>query len=534
MRPYQLRTGVKLLTSFQARSWVSASPFQSTKHWRSELVRARVSEPDVATVTEIQNLSALPSDKIEEVGRKNMQLRNILNRTRWPNLTCFEANGRVYDLPLRKSCAELGAAKDATLRFLAGFFDGDGCVSCQSNFSLSGCTLCVSQSFDQAEVLMLLHNTFGGAITATGVGVGLRRPLLRWRVSGQSCRTAARLLAPHSIAKQKQLLLAAMWPESKAQREERKAQLRVLKDYDSAVAGACSWEYLAGFFDAEGCIHQQRGGASLCLIITQKHPTVLECLREFLEQNRFADVSLRNVRACPRMYELGICSLPACKQVLHHMLGAGLLGKARQAALAVTLTRQNAASIRAELAGLTGNQQFAKRLDNAGYARARRISAAQQQVACLERRGQRQQAESKQCEIEVWRHEHKLLNGRRENNQLFEYIRYIQSLHDSNCRSSDAYTNISSRSSTRMMQNELSAKESTSDTEPPRITASRVIYFHSEAHGQESVASVAEDCMIAVAMSFRQHRASDASCLSELFCGGLTTHDRIDTDEGRK
>ncbi|CAE7245549.1 unnamed protein product [Symbiodinium sp. CCMP2456] len=442
LRPCQLRTCVKLVTSFQARSWVSSSPFQSTKDPRSELVRAcqcGQAEPHAAAVTGIQNLSALPSDKVEEVGKKNMQLRSILNRTQWPSLTCFEANGRMYDLPLRTSCADPGTAKDATLRLLAGFFDGDGCVSCHSNFSLSGCTLSVSQSFDQAEVLMLLRNTFGGAITADRmVGVGLCKPVLRWRVCGQSCRRAARLLAPHSITKQKQLLLAAMWPESKAQREECKTHLRSLKDYDSAVAGTCSWEYLAGFFDAEGCIHQRRGAASLSLIITQKYPTVLECLREFLEHNRLADVSCR-VRACARMHELAIHSLPACKQVLHHLLGAGLLGKARQAALAVTLTRQNAASIRAELADLTGNQQFAKRLDNAGYARARRIKAARQQVACFERRGQRQEAESKQYEIEVWRHEHKLLNGRRENEQLLEYIRYIQSLHDSNCRSSVAY-----------------------------------------------------------------------------------------------
>ena len=439
MRLCQPRTCAKLSTSFQARSWVSASQFQFTKHPRSELVTAcGKPEPDVlvATGTESHNLSAHPSDKVEEVVKKNMQLRNILNRTRWPNLKCFEANGRVYDLPLRKSCAEPFTAEDATLRFLAGFFDGDGCVTCQSDISLSGCSLTICQSFDQAEVLMLFRNTFGGAVTASAVGMGLRKPTVRWKVYGQSCRRAARLLAPRSITKQKQLLLAARWPESKSHREECKAQLRVLKDSDSAVAGACSWEYLAGFFDAEGCIHQRRGGASLALIIAQKHATVLECLRQFLEHNGCADVSFRKVPPRTGVHQLSICSLPTCKEVLRNMLGAGLLGKAKQAAQAVTLTRQNSASIRAELAGLTGNQQFAKRLDNAGYARARRIAASQQQVARFERRGQRPEAESKQREIEVWRHEHRLLNGRHENKQLLEYIRYIQSLHDSNCRGS--------------------------------------------------------------------------------------------------
>ena len=44
------------------------------------------------------------------------------------------------------------------------------------------------------------------------------------------------------------------WPAAKSHREQCKAELRALKEYDSAVAGPCSWEYLAGFFDAEGSI----------------------------------------------------------------------------------------------------------------------------------------------------------------------------------------------------------------------------------------------------------------------------------------
>ena len=53
-------------------------------------------------------------------------------------------------------------ASEPVLAYLAGFFDGDGCVACASG--LSGCYLSTAQSFDQAEVLMLFYETFGGSI----------------------------------------------------------------------------------------------------------------------------------------------------------------------------------------------------------------------------------------------------------------------------------------------------------------------------------------------------------------------------------
>ena len=76
---------------------------------------------------------------------------------------------------------------------------------------------------------------------------------------GQSARNAAQLLAPHSITKQQQLLLAAEWPDARSRREECKTELRALKESRlGRLTGLCSWEYFAGFFDAEGYIHQHR------------------------------------------------------------------------------------------------------------------------------------------------------------------------------------------------------------------------------------------------------------------------------------
>ena len=218
-------------------------------------------------------LSANPCDALQEVQRKNQDLRKYKKKLPWPKLKCFAANGVIYSLPLRADSKEPSQRPaEASLAYLAGFFDGDGCVCCRP--CLSGASLKVGQSFDQAEVLLLCQQTFGGSISQESRGIGLRKPSLQWQAYGQSARAADSLLAPHSLTKQKQLLLAAEWPDARSRREECKAELRALKECDTAVAGACSWRYFAGFFDAEGCISQLQAGVSLRLIIVQKHPQV--------------------------------------------------------------------------------------------------------------------------------------------------------------------------------------------------------------------------------------------------------------------
>ena len=316
---------------------------------------------------------------------------------------------------------------EAMLAYLAGFFDGDGCLSCVVD--LSGCALRVGQTFDKAEVLMLFYHTFGGSIVLQrGGGLGLRKPILVWRACGMPARRAAQLLAPRSITKRAQLLLAAQWPKAKSHRRDCKAALGRLKEYDSAVAGRCSWEYCAGFFDAEGCIDPQRGKASLVLRIVQKHERVLNCLREFLAQSLGKNATLANSGGSAHV--LLVCGLSFCKQVLQHLLVAGLRCKARQAELAVGLTRENAVQVGTELGRLTGNQMFGKRLDAAGQERARKIQAARSRAAHLKRRGQLAEALVNLGEAEVLKQEHALLKAYLENQQLVEYMRGLQNLHD--------------------------------------------------------------------------------------------------------
>ena len=358
---------------------------------------------------------------------QNRQLRAQLSKSPWPILSCFSSEGQTYSLPLRAESRDLSRLpSEPVLAYLAGFFDGDGCVSCETN--LSGCFLSIGQSFDQAEVLMRFYEIFGGSITLQNRGLGLRKPTLRWMACGRSARNSAQLLALRSITKQTQLLLAAEWPDARSCRDECKADLRKLKEYDSAVAGPCSWEYCAGFFDAEGHIKQQRGRASLVLRIAQKHPRVLMCLREFLAQSLRTDATIAKSGGSARM--LWVCGLTSCKKILQHLLAAGLLRKAEQAKLVLGLTTETAVQVHAELGRLTGNQMFGRRLDAAGLARARKITATRGEAARFRNGGQLAEATAKLREVEVLKKEHDLLNAYRENYHLVEYMHKVQSLHN--------------------------------------------------------------------------------------------------------
>ena len=372
-------------------------------------------------------LGAEPSDTLKEVQTKNEQLRVELRKSRWPELRHFSSNGRNYILPLRAESRDSSLLpSEAKLAYLAGFFDGDGCVACQAD--LSGCVVQVAQSFDQAEVLMLFFETFGGSIALQKGGLGLCKPTLRWLACGQSARRAAQLLAPQSITKREQLLLASQWPAANSDRLECRAELRALKEYDSAVTAPCSWEYLAGFFDAEGNVDQQHGAATLVVQIVQKHPRVLKYLRDFLARRLGKGGTIS--KSGESAHVLRVCGLTSCNHIMQQLLAAGLLRKAKQAKLVLGLTSESAAKVSAELGDLAGNQKFGRRLDTAGHERARKIKNAQAQAARLKRRGQIAEAMAKLGEVEVLKEDHQLLKACRENQQLLEYMHRLQSLQD--------------------------------------------------------------------------------------------------------
>ena len=378
-----------------------------------------------AVAADVASLVAVPDDPLQVVQAKNMQLRRFIKTLRWPRLGSVDVNGRNYELPVKwQSTAAAhvtGMRQPARSRYLAGFFDGDGCVFC----NLSGCDLSVGQSFKQAEVLMLFLATFGGSVRRKSDGVGFRQPALVWKVSGLQARSAASVLAPYSITKRKQLELAAAWPKEEHRREECKQQQHALKRTDSAVPGEITMEYLSGFFDAEGYVHH-RGGVRLTIDIRQKFGTVLKCLQEFLAQDLGIGVHLANYSG---FWVLYTGRRSNCTAILHAMLEAGLVCKAEQARLSLQLTAENTSEVRAALAEQVGNQSFGKSLDEDGLKRCRRIEVAHKKVRRLRSQGKHSEERALVETVEVWQAEHKLLNSRHENHQLREYAAKIQSLH---------------------------------------------------------------------------------------------------------
>ena len=128
--------------------------------------------------------------------------------------------------------------------------------------------------------------------------------------------------------------------------------------------------------------------------------------------------------------------------MLQALLQAGLLCKAEQANLAISLTRQNASQVRAALGMHVGKQGFGKKLDEDGWQRSAQIASAQKQATRLKCRGELDKAEAKLQEIESLKREHQLLNACRENQQLHEYMRELRSFEgmlgpeSSNCKRS--------------------------------------------------------------------------------------------------
>ena len=355
---------------------------------------------------------------------ENKELRAQLRKTLWPPLTSFEAYGKTYSLPLTTAMTTpiVAPAKptDSMLRYLAGFFDGDG--SCHNNGTRIA--LQISQSYDRAEILVLFRSMFGGGIYRKGNGAGLHKPALYWYVSGGKAVSAAGLLAPKSIVKRAQLEIARDWLRHSADTATWMDRLKLLKQYDSSIEAKCTWEYIAGFFDAEGYIHLF-GRCGLRLEISQKFITVLECIARFLAQEVICNLYIRRSKS---IFKLDIALTPACKSILRNMLAAGLIQKADQARLALSVTPENSQHVQSSLGKKMGNQCFGRRRDAEGLKRARLISNAQARARAAWKKGQQDKAFAAWQEAAVLKADHALQNARLENSQLNEYVQMLQSL----------------------------------------------------------------------------------------------------------
>jgi len=233
---------------------------------------------------------------------------------------------------------------------------------------------------------------------------------LAWRIHGQGAREAARALLSIPSIKQEQLFIASQWPKAEDDRALAKSRLHQLKHSDVPSFCVESWEYLAGFFDAEGCIRIPPVYPGVRLAIGQKHPAVLRSISTLIRNALpgYTQGLCRNGHA----YSLQVSKTAASKLVLERLITAGLLQKRPAAEIALAVDKSNHILSRQRLATITGNQGRYQRLDADGCKRAHSILLIQNRVHGLRRAGATTTAVQRmQIEISSLQKEHAHLSA---------------------------------------------------------------------------------------------------------------------------
>ena len=303
--------------------------------------------------------------------RRCDRLVQLQGRIRYPSLKSFIVGEKTYDLPLRTIDSQRQPSQEE-LEYLAGFFDGDGCVTMTRQ--TGQIAMIISQNVDSAEVLWYFRDRLGGSIGMQMRGTGRHKACLLWRVTGARMRHAAALLSQVPSMKQAQLRIAAR-TIAKTDRAETVEQLRQLKQKDHCPKKLrCTWRYFAGFFDAEGSVSVMTAGNQLRLSIDQVNSFVLKQLMQFLHR--------KGLQAW-RLYVGDKCSKLVCvhtadsTKTLGCLLGNGLLVKKKQAEIGLTISNDNFRQVREAIMGLNGWQNRYARLDTKGMQRAKAIQALQ-------------------------------------------------------------------------------------------------------------------------------------------------------------
>ena len=302
---------------------------------------------------------------LEQLTRRFDRLRELQRALIVPESRDFVSCGRKYALPLTAKTAQpCNRIPARVLQYLAGFFDGDGCV-----FSRKGrCHLSVGQARSSSEVLLLFRNMFGGGIYSKGTSVGMQQSCLQWALYGDSARHAASALCQSSTSKQDQLLAAAKGMHGNCL----KAVAALSKLEPEASAACTSWSYMAGFFDAEGSIKVVYP-AAVSLQISQKDVFVLYGIQAFLRAEGFSSSIYKD----RRWHKLAVCRTAEAKHVLERLLLGGLRAKRKAARICLELMVGNFHKIRSQLLDCVGYQSRYTRSSTAGVERAYKIKKCQ-------------------------------------------------------------------------------------------------------------------------------------------------------------
>lgn len=402
--------------------WISPQIWSSLHGWR----------PRVAPVGDYMrhgfSCFASRRSSFDQLVRRCQRFKTLLKRLELPAASTFEVDGKLYSLPLRsREFAEAASRNNSQddLDYCAGFFDGDGCVYSCRDFRTRA--LILQQVTRHGAVLLKLMKTFGGGIRKGAPAHGYCQSTLAWSVHGKAMQSAASKLSMASLCKREQLeLVATEPPVCQSARSVQAARLRDLKREPPRHLQVITWAYLAGFFDAEGCIQVKAAGTQIGLTIGQKHQEVLMCVRSAIQRS-FPDVAVYITRFNTGFYSLGIHKTSSARKVLERLLLAGLVVKKQQAMLALTLNEENHSSVREKISALKGNQKRTTRMDADGYKRACHIRRVAARMRCSTRAGDDIIAESLREELQSLKLTHEVRNLERSVSLLRRDIRSLLS-----------------------------------------------------------------------------------------------------------
>ncbi len=309
--------------------------------------------------------------KLEVISQKLMK---HLRKQRRPTLTHVNLGGVSLKLPIRPE-ALIGSNVPVAKRdgvYLAGVFDGDGCVSPEPR--LSGCRLSVGQQIGSSTLLLAFLCRFGGTVSISNSGTGTKQPAIQWQVGGQAARQAMAELQEHCFVKREQLEIALRWPDGRAEREQCALKLKALKKAEPNIAESAitSWQYISGFFDAEGCIRISPTSKAVRLQVAQRDLPILDAIRRFLS-HKLPDSHIGIRRNAPSNCVLEVASKNSVLYILGGMLANGLLVKRDTAEHVLQSIDLPHSILRGREPAIKGHQSFFKKLDAAGCVRSRNM-----------------------------------------------------------------------------------------------------------------------------------------------------------------
>ena len=386
--------------------------------------------------SELQTCRVQYQKKLEIITKR---LKEQLKRQKWPKLTHVEFGERCFKLPIRFEDVEPAltaeAIVEADVRYLAGFFDGDGCVCAKTE--LSGCFLQLGQTAANSWILFQFLMKFGGSICMNAQGCGSIAPTIAWRAYGDTARRAASILREYCIVKKEQLKIAALWPKCREDRDMCRAILAELKKCSQFRAcsdnTSLSWSYVAGFFDAEGCITVDHIHKSLKLEIGQRDPEILQLLQVFLLRH-LSEQSKVGLYGKPPRHILVSSRSATSVAILTNLLDHGLQGKRSAALHALNAPTSSHSELRRNMGKGKGKQSFFTRLDEAGCARARTINNIMGRITYMESILKEEAAVDKvRAELALAKLQHQVLNAKTQIQKLRSFMTSIQRAVARNC-----------------------------------------------------------------------------------------------------